>query len=169
LYDTPDIQKARPMHDATGQYYDTHAEQLAVRYRGADVTALHILLRRWLPTSGSVLEIGCGIGRESAFTSALGIDPVEAPLKYRLQNRLHGGTFLLVGHGLFVLSLCSATPKDSHDPPSFKLQPREGVNSPFLNLQTKGYTPGGCGRILNATPSNRFLNRLPSARVLETK
>lgn len=62
------------MHDATGQYYDTHAEQLAVRYRGADVTALHILLRRWLLASGSVLEIGCGIGRESAFMSAIGLD-----------------------------------------------------------------------------------------------
>jgi phage repressor protein C with HTH and peptisase S24 domain/SAM-dependent methyltransferase len=62
------------MHDATGQYYDTHAEQLAARYRGADVTALHILLRRWLPASGSVLEIGCGIGRESAFMSALGLE-----------------------------------------------------------------------------------------------
>ncbi len=74
LYDTLDIQKASPMHAATGQYYDTHAEQLAARYRGADVTALHVLLRRWLPAAGSVLEIGCDIGRESAFMSALGLD-----------------------------------------------------------------------------------------------
>ena len=37
-----------PTHDATRQYYDTHAEQLAARYRGgADVILLNILLQRW--------------------------------------------------------------------------------------------------------------------------
>jgi len=74
------------MHDATGQYYDTHAEQLAARYRGADVTALHILLRRWLTASGSVLEIGCGIGRESAFMSALGLDVLATDARVTLKT-----------------------------------------------------------------------------------
>lgn len=62
------------MHDVTHQYYDTHAEQFASRYRGANVTPLHNLLRRWLPPAGRVLEIGCGIGREAAYMSSLGLD-----------------------------------------------------------------------------------------------
>lgn len=64
------------MHEPTREYYELHAERLAGQYRSADVAPLHALLRRWLPPSGRVLEIGCGTGREAAFLRALGLEVI---------------------------------------------------------------------------------------------
>lgn len=62
------------MDQNTINYYETNAEQLVTRYRGADASALHALLRLWLPSSGQVLEIGCGCGRDAAFMASLGLE-----------------------------------------------------------------------------------------------
>ncbi len=61
------------MHPPTIQYYDDHAGRLAARYATADVSAMHHMLERWLPTEGTILEIGCGAGRESAWMAARGL------------------------------------------------------------------------------------------------
>ncbi|MDD2302126.1 MAG: hypothetical protein PHG30_06160, partial [Eubacteriales bacterium] len=69
--------------------------------------------------------------------------PSKPPLKYRLQNRLHGGTFLFVGHGLFVLSLFSEnTIRIAMTRLFSRPQIPQGNHKPFyLNLQTIRYTP----------------------------
>ena len=60
------------MHQKTVEYYNVQAELLAVQYQKADVKSLQLLLHRWLPAGGRVLEIGCGSGRDSAFMASLG-------------------------------------------------------------------------------------------------
>jgi SAM-dependent methyltransferase len=69
------------------KYYDQHASALVPEYHSAEVTGLHTLLGRWLPTGGNVLEIGCGAGRDAAFMASLGCkvvatDASESMLTY---------------------------------------------------------------------------------------
>lgn len=64
------------MKTPTQQYYAENAERLATQYRAADISFLHALLRRWLPVGGSVLEIGCGSGRDAVFMASLGMSVV---------------------------------------------------------------------------------------------
>jgi SAM-dependent methyltransferase len=63
------------MHIETVKHYDEQAERIAAQYEAADLKLLHNLLRRWLPTEGKVLEIGCGSGRDAEYmASVLGLD-----------------------------------------------------------------------------------------------
>lgn len=55
-------------------YYNQNAEKLAEFYEMADMSAIHSLLVRFLPEKVSVLEIGCGSGRDAAFLLANGYD-----------------------------------------------------------------------------------------------
>jgi SAM-dependent methyltransferase/SOS-response transcriptional repressor LexA len=64
------------MHEQTLKHYDKHAEAFSTQYRAAEPEALHKLLMRWLPSSGSVLEVGCGSGRDAAFMAGLGLNVV---------------------------------------------------------------------------------------------
>jgi len=66
------------MHQKTVEYYNVQAELLAAQYQKADVKSLQLLLRRWLPAGGRVLEVGCGSGRDSAFMASLGCSVVAA-------------------------------------------------------------------------------------------
>ena len=72
------------------KYYDQNASRLAPEYHSAEVTGIHTLLGRWLPTGGEVLEIGCGAGRNAAFMANLGCkvtatDASEKILEYSLE------------------------------------------------------------------------------------
>ncbi len=58
-------------------YYDAFAQEVFARYIHADTSRLHEFLRMHLPASGSVLEIGCGSGRDALYMAAsLGLDVV---------------------------------------------------------------------------------------------
>ena len=62
------------MHEPTIQYYDKNAKPLSAQYEEANVNDLHAMLERWLPDRGTVLEVGCGTGREAAWMAARGLD-----------------------------------------------------------------------------------------------
>lgn len=53
--------------ETTAQYYDSKAAMLSKRYESADVTALQNKLRSVLKDCDTVLELGCGSGRDAAF------------------------------------------------------------------------------------------------------
>jgi len=56
-------------------HYDEQAEDISDRYESADVSRLHAMLLRYLPSRGaSVLELGCGSGRDAAFLRACGYE-----------------------------------------------------------------------------------------------
>ncbi len=55
-------------------HYDEHAEQLADSYHSADVGRLHARLLAAFPTHSTLLELGCGAGRETAFLLNNGFD-----------------------------------------------------------------------------------------------
>jgi len=63
------------MDGKTVSHYDTHAREASARYESADMSRLHAMLLRHLPPKGaSVLELGCGSGRDAAFLQANGFD-----------------------------------------------------------------------------------------------
>ncbi|TDY53043.1 methyltransferase family protein [Aminivibrio pyruvatiphilus] len=79
------------MNDRTISWYDEHADGLTSRYDQADTESLHALLRKWIPSRSSVLEIGCGSGRDALFLASLGCevtatDGSEAMLRAARQN-----------------------------------------------------------------------------------
>lgn len=59
----------------TVDYYNTNAKTLVKQYEKADLSLIYSFLRRWLPKTGDVLEIGCGSGRDARFMhSELGLN-----------------------------------------------------------------------------------------------
>lgn len=79
------------MNDRTISWYDEHAEGLASRYDQADAESLHSLLRKWIPSGSSVLEIGCGSGRDALFLASMecsvtATDGSDAMLQTARQN-----------------------------------------------------------------------------------
>jgi protein-L-isoaspartate O-methyltransferase len=64
------------MHDQTLKHYDQHEEAFTAQYQAAEPEALHKILMRWLPSSGAVLEVGGGSGRDAVFMAGLGLDVV---------------------------------------------------------------------------------------------
>jgi cyclopropane fatty-acyl-phospholipid synthase-like methyltransferase len=66
------------MHILTINHYNNNASRLALEYQKANVTAMHRVLGKWLPTDARVLEIGCGVGRDAAFMASIGCNVVAA-------------------------------------------------------------------------------------------
>ena len=64
------------MMNPTISWYDENAEGLSEEYDKAEVDSLHALLRRWVPSPGKVLEIGCGSGRDAFFLASIGCSVV---------------------------------------------------------------------------------------------
>ncbi|MGC8660427.1 MAG: class I SAM-dependent methyltransferase [Desulfomonilaceae bacterium] len=80
------------MDRSTIRYYDENSEKLAALYEQADMSIAHGLLVRFLPENASVLEIGCGSGRDAAFLLSKGYDmaAIEAsPKMIEAAQRLH--------------------------------------------------------------------------------
>lgn len=88
------------MDQATLDYYQRHADDLAARYEQADVGELQTSLLEHLPSQGTVLEVGCGTGRDAAFLIEQGFEvtAVDASLQMlavavRQHPELKGHTF----------------------------------------------------------------------------
>jgi SAM-dependent methyltransferase len=63
------------MDERTVSHYDAYAREMSSRYETADMSQLHTMLLRYLPQRrASVLELGCGSGRDAAFLLANGYD-----------------------------------------------------------------------------------------------
>lgn len=60
------------MKNPTISWYEKNAESISREYDNANVDALHTLFRRWIPSQGKILEIGCGSGRDAYFLASLG-------------------------------------------------------------------------------------------------
>ncbi len=60
------------MHPPTQSHYSQNASRYARDYQSADISELHGILGKWLPTGGRVLEIGCGAWRDAAFMISRG-------------------------------------------------------------------------------------------------
>lgn len=79
------------MKSLTQQFYESNVHELTTRYESADMTTLHQLFIKHIPTKSKVIDIGFGSGRDLAFLqsnghSIYGIDPVEA-FVIQVQNR----------------------------------------------------------------------------------
>jgi len=68
------------MANKTFDYYEENAEELAIRYESADVSELHRRLLSTFHPGSSLLEVGCGTGREASFLLKKGydVDCIEA-------------------------------------------------------------------------------------------
>lgn len=79
------------MDPRTVRHYDDKAKELAVRYESADMSETQGLLLKYLPAGGSVLEIGCGSGRDSAFLLAKGFDmtAIDASAEMLGEAKIH--------------------------------------------------------------------------------
>jgi SAM-dependent methyltransferase len=59
---------------AAHEYYDRDSAGYAARYDSVTFDAVHPLLSRYLPSSGSALDIGAGSGRDARAMSSHGLD-----------------------------------------------------------------------------------------------
>lgn len=71
------------MSSQTQQFYENHSHDLIARYDSADMSELHQLLAKHIPSKSKIIDIGFGSGRDLAFLRSnghdiYGIDPVEA-------------------------------------------------------------------------------------------
>ncbi len=62
------------MQDKTLEYYNQKASALTEQYESADVVHIHELLLQTFSSSTTVLEIGCGSGRDASFMDNQGYD-----------------------------------------------------------------------------------------------
>ncbi|HPJ36329.1 MAG TPA: class I SAM-dependent methyltransferase [Spirochaetota bacterium] len=62
------------MDRKTAEYYSAHAAELAVRYNSAGEKGIDRWFERVFPAGSSVLDIGCGSGRDMALLSSMGYD-----------------------------------------------------------------------------------------------
>lgn len=53
-------------------YYDQEAERLCAKYESANMSLMHAWLVEVIPKGCSILELGCGSGREAAFLHSKG-------------------------------------------------------------------------------------------------
>ena len=60
------------MDAETLSVYNSEAVRLSAHYEAADLSPIHDLLLRHLPPGGTVLDIGCGSGRDAAFLCSRG-------------------------------------------------------------------------------------------------
>jgi len=58
----------------TLSYYENNAKHLSLRYESAKVDNIHSLLVNTFPSKSSLLEIGCGSGRDAGFMHRNGYD-----------------------------------------------------------------------------------------------
>ena len=88
------------MDGKTVSHYDIHAREASARYESADMSRLHAMLLRHLPPRGaSVLELGCGSGRDAVFSNAvfMHIPDPELPLVVEQVRRMmrRGGAVVI--------------------------------------------------------------------------
>ena len=62
------------MDELTLRHYDANATAIAERYERTNMSSLHRILTTHFPQGASILEIGCGSGRDAAFLQSSGFD-----------------------------------------------------------------------------------------------
>lgn len=55
------------MKTSTQQFYESNTHDLITLYESADMTTLHQLFIKHIPTKSNVIDIGFGSGRDLAF------------------------------------------------------------------------------------------------------
>ena len=85
------------MKNPTISWYEKNAEGISREYDNANVEVLHTLFRRWIPSRGKILEIGCGSGRDAFFLASLGcsvvaLDGSDAMLRVARKRLSQGKT-----------------------------------------------------------------------------
>ena len=60
--------------EKTVDYYESHADEIAVKYEHADVEHLHKFLLDTFRVGSKLLELGCGTGRDASFMQDQGYD-----------------------------------------------------------------------------------------------
>lgn len=53
--------------DSTIKYYNDNAEQFIELSKGTDMSQLYRLFEVFIPNSGTILDVGCGSGRDSKY------------------------------------------------------------------------------------------------------
>ena len=71
----------------TRRYYDEHSHELARRYELAAVSELQHRVLQWLTGCKSVLEVGCGSGREASLIAARGVHIVASDASFAMLER----------------------------------------------------------------------------------
>lgn len=94
------------MDSATIRYYEENAAALASKYAYADVSTLHVLLKKWIRPGSRVLEIGCGCGRDAAFVASLGCSVLATDASARMLSMVPQGwkTTVEYRHAAFPLA-----------------------------------------------------------------
>ena len=62
------------MKQTTLKYYEKNGKNIAERYESADVSDLHRVLNASFKLPGTLLELGCGSGRDAAFMAKQGFN-----------------------------------------------------------------------------------------------
>jgi 2-polyprenyl-3-methyl-5-hydroxy-6-metoxy-1,4-benzoquinol methylase len=62
------------MNHTTLKYYQENGKNIAARYESADVSDLHRILNGCFKLPASLLELGCGSGRDAAFMAKQGFN-----------------------------------------------------------------------------------------------
>jgi SAM-dependent methyltransferase len=62
--------------DSTIAYYDQHAAEFALRTLGVDMRSLYGPFLAMIPAGGSILDAGCGAGRDTKAFLAMGYDVI---------------------------------------------------------------------------------------------
>lgn len=80
-------------YKSTIDYYDNHAEEYCQSSLKADLSNLYLEFERYLTKGASILDVGCGSGRDSRYFSSRGyrvtaIDPSKEMC--RISNRIPG-------------------------------------------------------------------------------
>ncbi len=75
----------------TLSYYDDNAKDLSLRYESAKVDHIHALMKNTFPSRSSLLDIGCGSGRDASFMyqSGYNILAIDGSREMITQAKLH--------------------------------------------------------------------------------
>ncbi len=62
------------MIDRTQLHYDQEAKNISIRYEKADMSWMYGIITRTFPAKSSLLELGCGSGRDAGILLKSGLD-----------------------------------------------------------------------------------------------
>lgn len=164
-------------------YYDRDAEAFAARYDAVTFAAVHPLLARYLPTSGRILDIGAGSGRDARAMVARGlvVTAAEPSTRFRaiasakspgirwIDDRLPALASLRADEGQFDFILCSAVlmliaPEDLA--PSFAAMAQLLATNGRLGLNLRAPAAGEPGNLFFAHPDEAVVAAARAARLV---